>query len=98
MDHKILAICSLVALTAGLYGCDESVDNGLNCSDGVYKAQCADSKYMMYCDTEAKVEKVKVCSNGLVCKDINGIADCVNPDGSEPSVTSCNAGDVQCSG
>ncbi|GEM_PF-3285927 len=97
MNHKLLAICALAALTAGLAGCDENTDNGLDCSDGAYRAQCVDSKYMMYCDTTSKTEKVKVCEGGYVCADVNGIADCVDPN-AKNDTTVCTDGAVQCNG
>ena len=98
MNHKLLAICALTALAAGLTGCNESVDNGIDCSDGVKKFQCADSKYYSYCDPVTKTEKVGVCEGGFVCSEEVGNPDapCVDPNSLKPE--NCTNGDLKCDG
>ena len=100
MNHKLLAICALAALTTGIYGCDNgSDDDGLDCSDGVYRAVCVDSKHMMYCDIATMTEMAKVCEGDFTCtEDANGVAECVDPNAPEPKPTVCTDGAVQCNG
>ena len=93
--NRTLKICALIALTAGIWACDEGKYNDLTCDPAEYKSECIDGKYYFLClPTEQRLDK-RECSEGTKCSDDTGEAVCV----ADPNyIMTCNNGDTQCEG
>ena len=95
MDSRLLKICVLATLVAGISACDEGTESRLDCKGNSGRSMCVDTKYFMRCENGAEV--VGTCDGFTVCvNDENGMATCQNT--LEEEVTPCTDGEKQCSG